>query len=258
MSSLNALFDHASADRRHGASEIERSLVTALLDERRSWTAAGLASGARRLLSGQPAMANLRNLARELEGGDLENLDRWMRRRSVLLAELDGRLANSAWPLIATSRRVLTISRSSAVAAVLVGGWRRGWRGETVVFDPSPAGGGVDQAGRLSEEMDHVRSQPDSATPRWLAGGGVLVLVGADAVSPERLVNVGGTTALLELAAVRSVPVVVVADSGKDLPDAEIDEVLCSGPEVVEEGTGRRRPLFEAAAMDLVTERIRE
>lgn len=203
-------------------------------------------------------MANLRNLARLLDGGDPAKLDRWLRRRSALLSELDERMASSAWPLIEPSRRVVTISRSSAVAAVLLGGWRRGWRGETVVLDPSPAGGGVDQARRLGEEMDHIRSQPDSATPRWLAGGGVLVLVGADAVSPERLVNVSGTTALLELAAVRSVPVVVAADSGKDLPDDEIDEVLRATPEVSQEGTGRRRPLFEAAAMDLVTERIRE
>ena len=56
-----------------------------------------------------------------------------------------------------------------------------------------------------------------------------------------------GTRNLLELAAVRAIPVIVVADSGKDLPDDEIDEMLAASPEVIEEGTGRRWPIFEAA-----------
>lgn len=258
MDRLNSLFDGAADDRRHGAAEIELRLIAELMAERPSWTAGDLASGAARLLAGQPAMANLRNLARELARGDLAGLHAWMERRWSLFAELDERFAAAAWPLIENAGRVLTISRSSAVAAVLEGAWRRGWRGETVVFDGSAAGGGGDQAARLSETMDGVRSQPDATVAGWFTGAGVRVLIGADAVSSRRLVNVSGTCNLLEIASSRTVPVIVVADSGKDLPDDEIDEMLAEGPDVVERGAGRRWPIFEATPIELVTDRIRE
>ena len=258
MNPLDIIFDRAAEDRRRGAVEIEFKLIEDLLSERQRWTATGLISGAKRLLAGQPAMANLRNLARELARGDLATAREWLVRRSVLLAELDERFAAAAWPLIEGAERLLTISRSSAVAAVLVGAWRRGWRGETVVFDGSAVGGGADQASRLAETMDHIHSQPDSAVSGWLVGNGIRVLIGADAVSPERLVNVSGTSILLELAFTRSIPVVVVADSGKDLPDDELDELLASGPTAAEGNTGRRWPIFEAVPMNLVSTRICE
>jgi len=258
MTSLEPVFRRAAEDRAHGASEIERTLVDALLLERTAWTVAALAAGAERLRDGQPAMANLRRLARELGRGDLESIETALRRRRSSLDNLDESLAVAAWPFVEKARRVLTLSRSSAVAASLEGAWRRGWRGETVVFDGSPAGGGADQASRLAAGLDRVRSQPDAAMPHWFGGGDVIVLIGADAVSPERIVNVTGTAALLELAAARSIPVVVVADSGKDLPDDDIDELLRAVPEAGDEGPGRRWPLFEAVSAGLVSRRIRE
>ena len=127
-----------------------------------------------------------------------------------------------------------------------------------MVFDGSAAGRGVDQAARLIAKMDGVHSQPDATMAGWFATAGVRVLIGADAVSRDRLVNVSGTRTLLELASDRSVPVIVVADSGKDLPDDEIDEMLAESPGVVEPGPGRRWPIFEAAPYELVTDRIRE
>jgi len=258
MDSLNSLFDRAADDRRRGAAEIERRLIADLLGEMGCCTPVDLVSGAERLLTGQPAMANLRNLARELARGDVASALDWLQRRWVLLSELDERFAAAAWPLVEGAERLLSISRSSAVAAVLEGAWRRGWRGETVVFDGSSAGGGVSQATALAETMDRVQSQPDSTMAGWFAGEDVRVVVGADAVSPKRVVNVGGTRNLFELAAARAIPVIVIADSGKDLPDDEIDEVLAESPEMIEEGTRRRWPIFEAAPLELVTNRIRE
>ncbi len=258
MSSLDVIFGRAAGDRHHGAAEIERRLVIDLLDERRRWSVAALTRGAVRLLADQPAMANLRNLARSIAGADLTEVAERLKRRSAVLRELDERFATAAWPRIESSQQVLTISRSSAVTAVLLGAWSRGWRGRTVVFDGSPIGGGVNQAEWLAERMSHVFSQPDSAVVKWLDGDGSLVLVGADAVSPERFVNVGGTGAMVELAAARGIPVLVVADSGKELPNDEIDEILASVPTCVEEGPARRWPIFEAVPCELVTERIRE
>ncbi len=258
MGSSDTLFNRAANDRRHGAGEIELRLIAGLLDPSCGFAALDLVSGAERLLEGQPAMANLRNLARELARGDIASVRDWLQRRWALLSELDERFATAAWPFVEGAERLLSISRSSAVAAVLEGAWRRGWRGETVVFDGRAAGGGVSQAAALAERMDRVRCQPDSTMAGWFAAADVRVLVGADAISRERLVNVGGTRNLLELASVREVPVIVIADSGKDLPDDEIDELLAAGPAMIEEGTLRRWPIFESAPLELVTKRIRE
>jgi translation initiation factor 2B subunit (eIF-2B alpha/beta/delta family) len=258
VSTIDSCFARAAEDRRRGAAEIELELLDALLRRRREWSVEALTRGAARLRSGQPTMANLINLTRGIVDDDLSLVEQRLESRASLLSELDERLAAAAWPVIEGTGRVLTISRSSAVKAVVIGSWRRGWRGETVVFDGSPAGGGADQARLLGEAVGRVRSQPDATVPRWLGGEGVLVLVGADAVGPERFVNVCGTATLLELAAARSIPGVVIADSGKDLPGAEIDDLIVSGPETSEAGTGRRWPLFEAVPLELVSRRIRE
>lgn len=258
MSELRDLFRRAAEDRRHGATEIERRLISGLLADSGRWTAPDLAAGARRLLEGQPAMANLRNLARVLASDRLTVTRQRLEKRSKLLAELDRRFAASAREFIEGAARIVTISRSSAVAAVLEGAWRRGWRGETVIFDGVPVGSGPDQMKRLAETMEHLQAPPDSMISEWLVGIGIKVIIGADAVSPRRLVNASGTRNLLELAAAGSVPVAVVADSGKDLPDVEIDGVVASGPVVAEEGTGRRRPIFEAIPVNLVSIRITE
>jgi translation initiation factor 2B subunit (eIF-2B alpha/beta/delta family) len=258
MGLVDELFVAAVEDRRRGAVEIERRLIDGLLRERARWTPESLVGGAARLLEGQPTMANLRTLARRLVEEDLAVIETRLESRAAALRELDDRLAAAAWPLIDGCARCLTLSRSSAVAAALTGAWRRGWRGSTVVFDGSPVGRGLDQASALAAVMEGVRSQPDAMMPACLEGGGDLVLIGADAVSPLRIVNACGTAILLELAAARSVPVIVVADSAKDLPDAELDVMLDMGPEAVEEGSDRRWPVFEPVSSVLVTNRVRE
>jgi len=258
MNELDLLFNAAASDRRHGAASIEKRLIDGLMRERRRWTTDDLVRGAAKLRVGQPAMANLRALARRLIHDDPAIVEARLTERLVVLSELGGRLAANAWPLIEGCRRVLSLSRSSAVAAVLQGAWDRGWRGETVIFDGSRAGRGRDQARILAERIQGVRSQPDATIPGWLEGEGNLVMIGADAVSPVRLVNACGTMVLLELAATRSVPVVVVADSGKDLADSEIDEILESGPTAADDEPGRRWQVFEPAPLDLARSRIHE
>lgn len=258
MNELASVFDGAAADRLRGAAAIEIDLVEGLLRLRSSWTAEGLQTGADRLLAGQPAMANLRSLSRRIDSTDLERLETRLTERLAVLRKLGERLTEAAWPWIEERRRVLTLSRSSSVSSVMTGAWNRGWRGETIVFDGSSAGRGREQAAALAETLDRVRSQPDAAMSGWLETTGCLVLLGADAVSPLRLVNACGTAALLELASGRSVPVAIVADSGKDVPDGEIDEILAAGRIVDDGDPGRRWPIFESAPVGLATTRIHE
>jgi translation initiation factor 2B subunit (eIF-2B alpha/beta/delta family) len=258
MNETARLFNIASGDRRHGAAVIETRLIEGLLRARRVWTVDELVRGAAMLRAGQPAMANLRSLARRIVEDEPAVLETYMTQRLVVLGELDHRFAEEAWPHVEGCRRVLSLSRSSAVAAVLVGAWDRGWRGETVIFDGTRAGRGCDQARILAESIEGVRSLPDATMPGWLAGDKTLVVIGADAVSPRRLVNASGTAALLELAAARGVPTMVVADSGKDIADEEIDEILAVGPSASDEDPGRSWPVFEAVACRLATTRIHE
>jgi translation initiation factor 2B subunit (eIF-2B alpha/beta/delta family) len=258
MDGLVEVFSRAVGDRRHGAAEIERRLVGDLLVRRSEWSPGELRRGAEGLRRGQPAMANLRKLSLLLSGDDLGGIEAQLRRRAQDLEELDARLAAGAWPLIEPLRRVLTLSRSSAVAAVLTGAWRRGWRGETVVFDGGPEGRGEEQAERLAATMSGIRSQPDATMPSWLSGPDLGVLIGADAISPSRLVNVCGTAVLLELAVARGIPVVLVADTGKEIADDELDELLEHVPVVGNERCGRSWRLFEEVPLSHVSDRVRE
>ncbi len=256
MDPVERKIGRAVADRRHGAAAIEQRLLGDLLAVRSGWTPDNLRRGARQLVEGQPAMANLRRLAHLLAADDLDRVARELRRRADALSGLAERLAEAAWPAVRGADRVLTLSRSSAVAAVLTGAWRRGWRGDVVVFDGSPAGGGIDQARALGSTIAGVRSQPDAAMALAFTGSATRVVVGADAVGRRRFVNVCGTRILAELAGRRKAPVVVVADDGKDLAEGELDQLLAALPTAGDGELGRRWPLFEPVPLDLVTERV--
>ncbi len=93
--------------------------------------------------------------------------------------------------------------------------------------------------------------------PAWLDMAEVVVLVGADAVGGRRFVNSAGTKDLLELARSGRCEAVLVADSGKDVGEDEVDEILGLSP-LHREGPGREWPIFEAVPLDLITARVTE
>jgi translation initiation factor 2B subunit (eIF-2B alpha/beta/delta family) len=230
------LFRTAANDREHGASEIERNLVHGLLEVEGRLRLESLHRGLRLLADGQPAMANLRAMARWMAAIESPSscLSR-LQRRAEVLDTLPERL--NAWHLVEHALRVVTISRSSAVAAVVGGAWARGWGGSVVVVDGTASGRGADQAHALRARGEAV-SERDGAATKWLDGGAVLVLVGADAVGGRRFVNSAGTGRLLEEARRKDVGTVLVADSGKDVDEEVVDEIIRLSP-VHREGHGR-------------------
>ena len=218
------LFRRAAADRERGASEIEEGLVRGLLALKLDSRA--LVSGARLLAEGQPAMANLRSLAARAATPAFR---RFLERRAGLLDELPHRLAANAWPHIEGASTVVTISRSRTVAAVVEGARERGWRGSVVI-------------------------QEGTATaPSCLDASAVVVLVGADAVGPRRFINAAGTTMLLELANARGVERVLAADSGKDVSEDILDDIVGSL-----QAPDQEWPVFEVIPMHLVSTRVTE
>lgn len=248
-----AIFRRAAEDRLHGAGEIELAFLTELLAVRDRWTADGIAAGAEALLRGQPAMASLSAFAAKAASTSPQDLERDVRRRLEALQKSADILAERAWRWIEESERVVTISRSSAVAGVLRSAWRRGWQGEAVVLEGTSAGRGSEQARDLAADGP-ARSCPDAAAASLLDGL-VVVAVGADTVGPDRFVNCAGTRALLVEAAARDVPRLLVADRGKDA-DAAAVAAVAEAPPMHRGEDGGEWPLFEGVPLALITERI--
>jgi translation initiation factor 2B subunit (eIF-2B alpha/beta/delta family) len=251
------LFRIAASDREHGAAEIEATLIRGLLANKTGLRLKSLHQGLRMLAEGQPAMANLRAMAGWMAAVESPaSCVSRLARRAAVLEELPDRFAANAWPFMEHSKAAVTISRSSAVAAVLEGAWGRGWVGSVVVLDGTASGRGADQARRL-EASGRAMSRPDADAPTWLDMAEVVVLVGADAVGSRRFVNSAGTNDFLELARQRAVRAVLVADSGKDVGEETVDEILGLSP-LHREGPDCEWPIFEAVPLDLVTARVTE
>jgi translation initiation factor 2B subunit (eIF-2B alpha/beta/delta family) len=251
------LFRAAATDREHGAAEIERTLIRGLLDIQARLRLESLHQGLKMLAEGQPAMANLRAMAAWMAAVEspASCVSRLVRRAAVL-EQLPDRLAANSWPLVEKSQTVVTISRSSAVAAVLEGAWQRGWDGSVVVLDGKASGRGADQARRLAISGPAV-SKPDGDAPKSLDQVSVVVLVGADAVGRLRFVNSAGTEDLLQVARCAGVETVLVADSSKDVTEDDVDDIVRLSP-LHRDAGGEAWSIFEAVPLELVTARVTE
>jgi translation initiation factor 2B subunit (eIF-2B alpha/beta/delta family) len=251
------LFEAAAADREHGAAEIERRLIGGLLGSGTRLRLDSLHHGLKILAEGQPAMANLRAMAAWMAAVESPaSCVSRLARRAAVLDELPERFAANAWSMVESSETLVTISRSSAVAAVVEGAWRRGWDGSVVVLDGTASGRGADQARQLRASGPAV-SQPDSAVSEVLERPSVIVVVGADAVGRQRFVNSAGTGALLEAARSAGVETVLVADSAKDVTEDDVDDIVRLSPPYRDVG-GETWPIFEAVPLGLITVRVTE
>jgi translation initiation factor 2B subunit (eIF-2B alpha/beta/delta family) len=255
-----SVFRLALADRRHGATDVERRLIRSLLECRINWNCEVLLQGAS-LIEADSLMANLMHLAANIkEFPEPYEIECCLVERLGVLDRLDELLVEAGLELVMPYSVVVTLSRSSAVEAVLVGAHNRRWKGRVIVFDGTPSGCGPAQADRYREAGLEVRSLPDGAMNEVVSvdPGRSVVLVGADAVGPRRVVNAQGTGLLLETASLRGIVTVVVADTGKDVGELEIDRCITKSRIHRELGPGRTWPVFEAISKDLIRERLTE
>jgi len=254
------VFRAAVTDDRHGAAEVERHLIEGLLGLRSHWDRGLLHRGSAMVLR-MSSMANLWRLAKAFQDiSDLDEVEHLLDTRREILKDLRRRLSDGGFPLVMPRSVVMTISRSSAVEAVLVGAHNRGWKGRVIVFDGTPSGCGPAQADRYRVAGLEVRSLPDGVMRDVVSEdpSRSVVLVGADAVGARRFVNAQGTGLLLETASRRGIATVVVADRGKDVGERAIDRCIAKSRMYRELGPGRTWPVFEAFSMDLVRERVTE
>ncbi len=188
-----ALIDALAHDRTSGAAELARRAAQALA----LVPPADLPEAAAAVARAQPAMAAVYNAVQAALRGALpaflENLGRVPDVSSLL-----------------RGRVVLTHSHSSAVVSAI----RNAGVAAAVCTESLPGGEGRTAAAALG-----ARLIPDAALYREMAGVDVVV-VGADAVTPELVVNKLGTALVALAARERGVPAYVLAGSEKLVPAA--------------------------------------
>ncbi len=201
----------AAADKRSGASDIAaRALpaIAALESER------DVLRAARRLLRAHPAMAPLwQAFATALAGGDVVEIAEHIEAETDAVARVV-----AGWALPRRGARVLTHSWSSTVLQGLL---RAGPARITSVTCTAslPGGEGRAFAARLRREGFQARLVADTAVVRecFLA---TIVLVGADAVTEQAVVNKMGTAGCALAAREAGIPCYVLAGASKLMPHA--------------------------------------
>jgi translation initiation factor 2B subunit (eIF-2B alpha/beta/delta family) len=180
-----------------------------------------------RLTASQPSMATFLTLANALwlgrEGGQ-EQSPTWKRVRDALVeyaGGIDGGLratVRHAASLVRPRSLVLTYSNSAAVRLALWQARAAGRRFEVVCSESRPMREGVALARRLAALGIPAHLVVDAALAEWV-GRASLVLLGADAVTGDVVVNKVGTETILQAARRAGAPAYVLADASKWLPD---------------------------------------
>lgn len=193
---IASLIDAIARDRASGAAELAlraaEALALAAPEE--------LPEAAAAVVRAQPAMAALYNAARAALAGELEAFTTRLRASPEAIA----RRAEA----VVRGRTVLTHSYSSTVVRAL----QQGHPARVICTESQPGGEGRETAGRLGAEVI-----PDMAAYRALERVDAVV-VGADAVTPECVVNKIGTAMVALAARERRVPVYVLCGSEKYVP----------------------------------------
>jgi len=203
--------DAIRRDKTSGSIELSRRATEVLLEVARHSRREAVVTAGRALVDAQPAMAAVFNLVNSvlLADGAETAAQSFLKR----LDESALSVSRHAGRLLADGMTVLTHSYSETVLRAL-----RDQRGIHVICTESrPMNEGVSMAKALAAAGVRVTLATDAAMFS-LVPSAQLVLVGADAVSPEAVVNKTGT-ALLALAARESgVRIYAVCGSEKFLP----------------------------------------
>lgn len=284
-------------DRTHGASEIEERLLEHLLEQVDDAPEDLLEDLLDALVRGvhqhQPSMANLLQLAHRArrlwtehcgEGADGDaaretlarewrvRLERLQRSEQLLGREITA-LACELWgePKPDAPLTILTLSRSGAVRAALAALAEAGYPVTAAVGEGRPGNEGRELAAELRRRGVDARLVTDAAVIALAAGSApaqllpadparTAVVVGADAVGPRTFVNKVGTRALASAARERNLPVLLVADAGKDLPPELFDRLDLPAAPAEELDPPTDVPAigfyFETVPLALVTRRV--
>ena len=233
--SWQAFVEPIRSDKTSGAAEMVRKAAAAVLAwidrsepmSRLDWKAELLAF-ARALYDAQPSMATLFNLANDIalvieSTATLLEAQRRIREATQgFLHELEqsqGQLVVAALPLLPAGARILTFSYSSSVLAVLLEAWARDASLRVFCTEARPMLEGRHLAQRLADAGMPVQFGIDAAIATF-ASQVSLVLMGADSITRDGVVNKLGTTVTALAAHAAGVPCYVICGRQKWLPGA--------------------------------------
>jgi translation initiation factor 2B subunit (eIF-2B alpha/beta/delta family) len=189
------------------------------------------------LIRSQPCMAPLINLAIAVIRAQAASSTTDEARRAATVAANDFLrgarqssevIQNLTSGLLADGQMVLTHSRSSTVAAALTTAHNAGRKLRVVVTESRPLFEGRALAAELAREGVDVTLIADSAAASLLTEVGC-VLVGADCITPNALVNKIGTRMIALAARELGVPMYAAADSSKFLNPAGLSLLVEPG-----------------------------
>ena len=247
-----------AADRESGASEILDEVIAVLRDALR--TGAPITLVARDLCRAQPSMAPVWNaaVAALASPARFERFAQRVAHAPAALARFGVECFSADAPHMPL--RIVTLSFSRSVLVVLDALART--RTITIACSEGrPALEGRRLASRLAESGIAVSFFSDAAIGHALASADA-VLVGADAVGPEWVLNKSGTRLLAAAAMQRGLPVHVVASRDKFVSRAIAARLVAkegSPADIWEAPPARvtvRNPYFEFTPLDLVTSLI--
>jgi len=224
--SLEELLQQIREDNRSGAAQLAQKgaqlLLACLRGESGGQLPNEILSVGRALVDAQPSMAPMVNLVNHLFEA-IESLQDQKAIKEKGIAAVQGFLDNliagpekikgNALALLKNKKKVMTLSYSSTCLGVL--GQAEGIK--VICPESRPLLEGLRTARELGEKGIRTRIVVDSAAPS-LMGECDVVIVGADAVTPEGVVNKIGTYALALAARENAVPFYVLAGTEKFLP----------------------------------------
>jgi translation initiation factor eIF-2B subunit delta len=227
--SLEELLQQIREDNRSGAAQLAQKGAQLLLACLKSERAEEIWALGKALVDAQPSMAPMVNLVNHLFEA-IESLQDQQSIKEKGIAAVQGFLDNliagpekikgHALLLLKGKKKVMTLSYSSTCLKVL----EHTKDIEVICPESRPLLEGLRTAQELGERGIRTRIVVDSAAPS-LMGECDLVIVGADAILPEGVVNKIGTYALALAARERKVPFYVLAGTEKYLPlSLRIDE----------------------------------
>jgi translation initiation factor eIF-2B subunit delta len=209
-------------DNRSGAAQLAQKGAQLLLDVLKGGKAEEVKALGRALVGAQPSMAPMTNLVNHLFSV-IESLQDQKAIKAKGIAAVQGfledltqgvkRIKAHVLPILQGKRRAMTHSYSSTIIALL--GQAQGI--EVICPEARPLCEGLRTARELGAKGIRTRIVVDSAAPS-LMGECDVVIVGADAITPEGVVNKIGTYALALAARERKVPFYVLAGTEKFLP----------------------------------------
>jgi len=262
--------EELATDTSSGAAELEGHATGALrmavidsipgdVDAYRQW----LMRAGRRLISARPSMAGIFRLVNDMLWA-CSAVDSASEMRATALTFLDERqvaiesavasVAAHASEVLAGYSSVMTYSRSSTVLRALLHMVRAGKETRAICGEGRPALEGQLLAIELGSAGVPVTLGTDMALFGWLSQAEALV-VGADSISSAGFVNKVGTGALMNAAAARDIPRIVLSTSTKFLPEgySAVQELRNGDPDEVMPATQNvtvLNPYFEIVPLD--------